>query len=769
MTNTQRGALPDQATEPVVAFYLAQETDLPARYQYEYQVVPMKVPNSLGLLVEKPALRVTFSHNQSVEEPVGLIGFGSDPRCHVLLPSESASQVHCKIYAQLNSGSQCWLVEDTSEQGTRILDNDTPNDTLNKLVHGRRQAARGLRSLTIGPYKFRIILPLSRTEIRRSEKWFQLNKPVPVTSSMLTRQLCGRDPAWLRLKCVGEGGNAKVYRYMETNTALFIAIKEQEATEDWQKKAILKEINFMKTLRHVSCCNGLMTFADSKQPFLVDILFDESDNKPCPMIFTGMPLYLGHLTSVLPLPNMSTIERVMLQIAEGLDFMHSHLILHRDLKPDNILVSSPGNIKIADYGWATSLKDIHSLYGVCGTTAYCAPEALKMNEIHTVAIDVYSLGAIYYHMLDLDEVNRGWVRRMFRGRPEWFNTTFENAFKSPPNRYPGLIQSMLAPDLTCRCSLKKCIGVVKAQRQDWKYQPRLTPVATATHHTTGQLITHRTVQDTPFSRGVKAPNIDPFAGQRLPRNRQRPEPAAAKHGVNNLQAAPLRAPCKTARAQGVDFNAGLPSYEEATRANPFATKAPREQGDKHSKLKNRTKEAKEPTLEKEASSSVKPTPPAKSRSRQRVGGSRRHRNAINIHRAHDAGIHRRREQPDRQAARNKQLAKLKKGACDVAKGTWGIGSALLWFACDGLVVGGERLYKMLKDDPAARFVGGDCLYKMVKDDPAAREAVEHATSRPRANVDARLIANLQRHPLLRSYTGPADGEVLGRQLMSRRR
>ena len=256
MNDKQNGDLPvrDQASEPIVACYLIQETDLPAKFQGEFQIVTIKVLDSSGRAIEKPALRVTFPHDQSIEEPVGLLGFGSDLRCHVLLPAAMFSPVHCKVYAQLNSGPQFWLVDDTSAHGTGVEDDDSTSGSLAKVVHGRRQAAQGLRTLTFGPYRFQVRQPTSNVELRRRDDWYKLHKPIPVTLPMLARQLGSVQWNWLQKEQVGEGGNAEVYKYMETNTALLIAIKEQEIKSNGHKALILKEIELMKTLRHVSCC-----------------------------------------------------------------------------------------------------------------------------------------------------------------------------------------------------------------------------------------------------------------------------------------------------------------------------------------------------------------------------------------------------------------------------------------------------------------------------------------------------------------------------------
>ena len=764
--------------------------------------------------MQKPALKVTFPAKQSVNEPEGLVAFGSDHRCHFVLSANDASEVHCKVWAQLNSGPDVWIIEDSSTHGTQVLDEENLHSGKTKIVHGRRQASKGLQTITINSSKFYFRPPISNVELRECEDWFRCNPPIPVTKAMLDRQVCnnGYDLCRMDLNPVGEGGNAKVYRYMEKNTALFIAIKEEQTKSKEHKAMVMKEIDFMKSLHHVRCRHRLMTFANCVEPFLVDILFNDSDNKSLPMVLTAMPLYRGHLRSILPLPNLLTTDRVMLQIAEGLHFMHSNLVLHRDLKPENILVVSPGNVKIADYGWATSLKDTDSLYGVCGTVAYCAPEAFKQSEIHTPAIDVYSLGAVFYTLLDLDKVDRGWVMREFRGGEDIFNTTFENASENPPRRFAGLIQSMLAPNPDGRCSVGECIEIVKAQKYDWTRRTPLMPVAMPTHLAAGQLGIQRAsnvtrLQQTAFDQ-VRAtgnkPKLTPFARVKRSQGRQHLLQPPVKHDYKNWQpvvqrkepAAPTpqvvltQKPCKPAVVLGVNFNAGLPSYEEATCQNPFAAMASKGEKDKKSShaqvditdkiLGHRTKEPlvrqgplpatykdpKQRSLRVAALSVVRTAPPDSIRDRQprhsRQTARRSREHAINIHRAQHAAVHKRREQPERQAARNRRVADLKKGVCDVAKGYCVFYRALFGLAFEGLAVGGERIYRMFNDDAGAR------------------KALEHAV--PSVNADAQLMASVQmasRNATLgnrllagsrqRSFRVYTDEEMMDRQLMRVRR
>lgn len=609
------GALivPDQAPEPIVAFYLTQETNLPANFQGEHRVVTIKIAGPSGKPVEKPALRVTFAPNQSIEELVGLVAFGSDSRCHVLLPAELADSVQCKVYAQFNSGQGVWLVDDTSTHGTQVQDDEALRDKLTKTVRGRRQAAQGLHTIRFGPYVFEFRAPVSKAEIRRRENWFRLNKPIPVTKSMLDRQLGGLQHDWLRMNRVGRGGFGGVYRYMEQRTALYVAIKEEQMKNPEVELRVKKEVYYMENLRHVSSIDSFTTFTNNGQPYLVDILFSESDGKqPKATQYTAMPLYLGNLWDLLLKdPDIRTKERIIIQVLEGLKHMHKNQVLHRDLKPDNIfwVTESPTLVKIGDYGLATSLADYLPLCQVCGTVAYMAPEVFQRNVPQTTAGDVFSLGAIVFAILEHKIVVQGWYLK----RPgQRYNRVFDNVANSPPELYAGLVQSMMAQNPKDRPSLDTCIEVVKGQHYNWTKGKQIAPVrdvapVTAIRHNTQRAETPAKQRQTALGRtrewAIKT-KPKPIVQDRQPETRRTPlQVLLMQPNIHQQNAMPLREPqapsprpvaapapkqsnpvpasprpvaaqpptqTQPPPVQGVNFQDGLPSYEEATATNPFA-------------------------------------------------------------------------------------------------------------------------------------------------------------------------------------------------------
>ena len=242
----------DDSLDAVVALYLTEDTGLPCRTK-DYEIFPFQATDSEGSHVERRALKVAFERNTSTEQQVHLLTFGSDPqRCNVILEATEASPIHCKIYAQLNSGPDVWVMEDTSANGTEYVDEEARRTGISKRIVGRRVAARGLCRIQIGHNLFTIWWPSDEQELSRREHWFLDLDPVLVTGDLLREQLSGIEADYRQIGIVGHGGMGVVFQYMEVTTGLMIAVKEEEVKDKETDERIQKEIGHMQSLKHVS-------------------------------------------------------------------------------------------------------------------------------------------------------------------------------------------------------------------------------------------------------------------------------------------------------------------------------------------------------------------------------------------------------------------------------------------------------------------------------------------------------------------------------------
>lgn len=96
--------------------------------------------------------------------------------------------------------------------------------------------------------------------------------------------------------------------------------------------------------------------------------------------------------------NKDQILKILLQICEGMIFLHNKGVIHRDLKLDNVLLNSYGNVKIADFGLARhidSVEQVTHMTGDIGTSYYCAPEVTCQLRYDNKC-DIYSFSIMMY-------------------------------------------------------------------------------------------------------------------------------------------------------------------------------------------------------------------------------------------------------------------------------------------------------------------------------------------------------------------------------------
>ncbi|MHA6631129.1 protein kinase domain-containing protein [Pseudonocardia sichuanensis] len=127
---------------------------------------------------------------------------------------------------------------------------------------------------------------------------------------------------------------------------------------------------------------------------------------------------------------------VMKQVCAGLTYLHDQSILHRDLKPDNILRTAQGSWAIADFGLAVEVERAtrltpHTRFGM-GTDDYSAPEQLRNAYDATVQSDVYALGKVLQHLVTGDFPNSAAVPNSI------FRSVIETAISPrPADRHPS--------------------------------------------------------------------------------------------------------------------------------------------------------------------------------------------------------------------------------------------------------------------------------------------------------------------------------------------
>src|SRR5438876_9252078 len=187
---------------------------------------------------------------------------------------------------------------------------------------------------------------------------------------------------------LGQGGYAEVYLGQHVRFNQQAAVKVLQAhLSDVEAEHFQQEAETIATLAHPSIIRVLDFDVQDGVPFLV------LDYAPNGTLRQRYPK-----GSLVPLP---VIVSVVKQVAEALQYAHEQKLIHRDVKPENMLVGRRQEVLLSDFGIATIAHSTSSLNlgaeGAIGTLAYMAPEQIEGHP--RAASDQYALGVVVYEWL----------------------------------------------------------------------------------------------------------------------------------------------------------------------------------------------------------------------------------------------------------------------------------------------------------------------------------------------------------------------------------
>ncbi|KAG2706718.1 hypothetical protein I3760_05G116100 [Carya illinoinensis] len=201
-----------------------------------------------------------------------------------------------------------------------------------------------------------------------------------------------------RLNRIDEGTYGVVYRARDKKSGDIVALKKvkMEKEKEGFPLTSLREINILLSLHHSSIIDVKEVVVGSS----LDSIF---------MVMEYMEHDLKGLMETMKQPfSQSEVKCLMLQLLEGVKYLHDNWVLHRDLKASNLLLNNRGELKICDFGLARQYGSPLKPYThLVVTLWYRAPELLLGAKQYSTAIDMWSLGCIMAEFLSKEPLFNG--------------------------------------------------------------------------------------------------------------------------------------------------------------------------------------------------------------------------------------------------------------------------------------------------------------------------------------------------------------------------
>lgn len=194
---------------------------------------------------------------------------------------------------------------------------------------------------------------------------------------------------YLKGKFLGKGGFAKCYEFTNLDSKKVYAAKiisKASLVKSRAKQKLITEIKIHKALHHTNIVAFEHYFEDHENVYiLLELCQNQSVN--------DLLKRRKKLTEI-------EVQCYVVQLIKSLKYLHSHRVIHRDLKLGNLFLTDKMELKVGDFGLAAKLEfEGERKRTVCGTPNYIAPEILDGKTGHSYEVDLWSLGVICYTLV----------------------------------------------------------------------------------------------------------------------------------------------------------------------------------------------------------------------------------------------------------------------------------------------------------------------------------------------------------------------------------
>uniref|UniRef100_A0A8U7NGT2 cyclin-dependent kinase n=1 Tax=Corvus moneduloides TaxID=1196302 RepID=A0A8U7NGT2_CORMO len=197
----------------------------------------------------------------------------------------------------------------------------------------------------------------------------------------------GKLETYVKLDKLGEGTYATVFKGRSKLTENLVALKEIRLEhEEGAPCTAIREVSLLKNLKHAN----IVTLHDIiHTERSLTLVFEYLDN--------DLKQYLENCGNLMSVHN---VKIFMFQLLRGLAYCHGRKILHRDLKPQNLLINERGELKLADFGLARAKSVPTKTYSnEVVTLWYRPPDVLLGSTEYSTPIDMWGVGCIHYEMV----------------------------------------------------------------------------------------------------------------------------------------------------------------------------------------------------------------------------------------------------------------------------------------------------------------------------------------------------------------------------------